>query len=125
MEKVRGDEPLTPLTLPVSRRALVVSQVTLAVVLLVGAGLLFRSFLQLQQVNPGFDPENALTAHIQLPLEFVDRDWPTAVAFFAQLQERLESLPHLVAHLVGRRFDSLYCSQHPGRHAGRKHPGPV
>jgi putative ABC transport system permease protein len=48
------------------RGTLVVGQVTLSLVLLIGAGLLMRSFLQLQAVDPGFDPDRILTAEVSL-----------------------------------------------------------
>src|SRR6266550_3787730 len=49
------------------RRLLVVSEVSLAVVLLVGSGLFIRSFLGLLQVDPGLDPQNVLTVEISMP----------------------------------------------------------
>ncbi|HEY4229813.1 MAG TPA: ABC transporter permease [Thermoanaerobaculia bacterium] len=49
------------------RGTLVVSEIALALVLLVGAGLLLRVLWQLQAVRPGFDPEGVLAAHIDLP----------------------------------------------------------
>src|SRR5947209_4965889 len=74
------------------RNALVVAEVSLAVVLLVGAGLLIRSFMQLQQVNPGFEPRGVLTMMVSLPAnkyaEDVQRD-----AFMRQVLERVRALP--------------------------------
>ncbi len=49
------------------RSALVVTEIAVALVLLVAAGLLIRSMIQLQQVRPGFDPTNVLSARIALP----------------------------------------------------------
>jgi predicted permease len=51
------------------RGVLVVSQVALALVLLVGAGLFLRSFMELQGVDAGFEPEGVLTARLSLPQE--------------------------------------------------------
>ena len=49
------------------RHAIVVAQMALATMLLVGAALLLQSFVRLQQVRPGFDPEGVITARISLP----------------------------------------------------------
>jgi len=49
------------------RTALVVTEVALAVVLLSGAGLMISSFLRLQQVNPGFSPEQVVVFDLSLP----------------------------------------------------------
>jgi putative ABC transport system permease protein len=74
------------------RNLLVVTEVALAFVLLVGAGLLIRSFLQLQRVDLGFDPNNVLTMQISLPIpDFADN--PKVPAFFSQVVERFEALP--------------------------------
>ncbi len=49
------------------RNALVIAEVALAVVLVTASGLMFRSFLQLQRVNPGFTPGNLVTLELELP----------------------------------------------------------
>jgi putative ABC transport system permease protein len=74
------------------RSALVVVEIAMAFILLIGAGLLIRSFIEMQQVSPGLDPENALTMRITLPPEKYSDDAST-VAFYDHLLERLKSNP--------------------------------
>ena len=74
------------------RGGLVVGQLALAMMLLAGAGLLIRSFTRLRNVDPGFQPESALTFRISLP-ETAYRDEPQRAAFFDELRTRLRALP--------------------------------
>ena len=74
------------------RNALVVAETTLAVILLSGAGLLIRSLVALEHVNPGFDPHGVITFTTELP----DPRYPKAemaMAFYRQLFERIRALP--------------------------------
>jgi predicted permease len=75
-----------------TRTALVASQVAIAMVLLVGAGLLLRSFARLQAVDPGFNPDGVMTARLNLPGRAYDTP-EKQVAFFQQLLERVRALP--------------------------------
>ena len=70
---------------------LAVLECALAVALLAGAGLLIRSFLRLQSVNPGFRPEGVLLARVLPPLSI--RSGGQAETFFEQLRERLAGIP--------------------------------
>src|SRR5262249_42492354 len=63
---------------------------SLAVLLLSGAGLLVRSFLRLQAVEPGFNPERILLVNIAPPLSSNSDQWP---AFYQQVSERIAALP--------------------------------
>ena len=74
------------------RSVLVVLESAIAVVLLIGAGLLVRSLIQLQNVSPGFDAHNVLTMRLDLP----EQKYSTpdkAGNFFEQLEIRIGSLP--------------------------------
>lgn len=74
------------------RTALVVSEVTLSLVLLIGAGLMLRSFAAVQRVDPGFDPRNAVT--FTAPLPFIKYLSSQARATFVnQLGDRLATIP--------------------------------
>ena len=71
------------------RNGLVVTQVALALILLVGSGLMFRSFQALRDVDPGFDPTAVVTARVVVPPGEIEDAQETA-AFFRQLVQRLE-----------------------------------
>src|SRR5262249_14281176 len=66
------------------------------IVLLVGAGLMVRSFLRLQAVEPGFDPHNVLTMRVMLPASKYGENHQS-IAFFQQALERIEALPGVVS----------------------------
>ncbi len=78
------------------RKLLVASQVAFALILLVGSGLMLRSFNELRRVEPGFSAESVLTFRIALPRT----DYPDVerrAAFHRGLLERLEALPGVTA----------------------------
>ncbi|HEX8161822.1 MAG TPA: ABC transporter permease [Pyrinomonadaceae bacterium] len=74
------------------RSALVVSEVALALVLLVGAGLLLKSFARLQNVRPGFDYKNVLTMKMFLP-DARYREEGKRARFYEEVLERVKNLP--------------------------------
>lgn len=79
-----------------TRSALVVSEVALSLVLLIGAGLLIRSFQRLHNVNPGFDAHGVLTASV----EVAQKKFPQPAGqaqFFDQVLQRVRSLPSVVS----------------------------
>jgi len=78
------------------RGSLVITEVALALMLLVGAGLLIRSFYRLQQVNPGFNTRNAMAVTVSLPGKKYPQPDQTA-AFYTQLIERVSGLPGVAA----------------------------
>ncbi|MCL4818999.1 MAG: ABC transporter permease [Vicinamibacteria bacterium] len=75
------------------RRGLVVAETALAVVLVASAGLLVRSFSNLRAVDPGFRSESALAVRIELPPAYGEGDKSRRVAFYRDLQARLDALP--------------------------------
>jgi predicted permease len=77
------------------RNLLVAGQVALSFVLLIAAGLMARSFIKLQQVNAGYNPENVLTANI--PLNFSKYDNKATLAFFDRVMRKLEGTPGILA----------------------------
>ena len=78
------------------RNGLVIAEVALALVLLSGAGLLIKSFARLQNVNPGFNPRNALTFEVSLPkIQYPDD--ASVVRFNNEAQRRIAALPGVQA----------------------------
>ena len=86
-----------------TRHILAVLEIALAMVLLVGAGLMINSVLRLQQVNPGFDPANVLKFELtvaeaapyveRLPGGDIERATPLVTAFYRQLLDRVTAIP--------------------------------
>ena len=122
------------------RQAVIVSQVAIALVLLIGAGLLIKSFWQVRQINLGFAAEHVLTATVSLswndyPVQRFRKDNPpgngSRTAFFQQALERIGSLPDVVSvgatsqlPLGGREIDMVFeikgqpqGAANPDRHA--------
>ena len=86
-----GTEGLRRLRL---RSLLVVSEFAIALVLLIGAGLMIKSFLRLQEVKPGFEPANLLTMRVALPTAKYPQ-FKQSRAFFEQLFDRLKARPEV------------------------------
>jgi putative ABC transport system permease protein len=110
------------------RNGLVIAEVALALVLLSGAGLLIKSFARLQNVNPGFNPRNALTFEISLPkMQYPDD--PSIIRFNNEAQRRIAALPGVQAAgfstilpLAGTNSDSSFAIE--GRPSDKNIPSP-
>jgi putative ABC transport system permease protein len=74
------------------RSSLVVFEVALSLMLLVGAGLLARSFLSLLRTNPGFNPDNVLTMNLVLPVAKY-KEQAQRAAFYNDLVQRVKAYP--------------------------------
>lgn len=74
------------------RNALVVAEVALALVLLISAGLLLKSFVRLQNVDPRFNPTNVLTMELALPQLKYPRGKPV-IDFYAEVERRVSRIP--------------------------------
>ena len=81
------------------RSVLVVAQIAISLVVLIAAGLVVRTLQQLQTMNPGFDPNNALTMSFDLGLQGYDE--ARGQQFYRQLTERVQSLPGVESAAVG------------------------
>lgn len=110
------------------RQGLVVAEVALALVLLINAALLLKSFIQLQNVDAGFNPRNALTMEISLPpLAYPDN--PSQARFYMEAQKRVSALPGVqhagftsILPMTGTNSDSSFDIE--GRAAEEKNPSP-
>jgi putative ABC transport system permease protein len=117
------------------RNGLVVTEIALALVLLIGAGLLIKSYARLQNVHPGFNPHNVLTMEISLPQPkypapdtFFYLGTETTIRFFAEANRRIAKLPGVQASaattalpLSGSNNDSSFVIE---GHETSSGPGP-
>ena len=105
----------------IMRHLLAVSEVALATVLLVGAGLMINTMLRLQRVDPGFDPTNVATTRLELPEggRYVERipggdmekATPRVTAFYQQLLDKAGTMPGVEsAGIISSVYGSLSCS---------------
>jgi predicted permease len=78
------------------RRSLVIAEIALCVMLLIGAGLLIRSFVRVRDVNPGFNPHNVLTLELTMTGERY-KDKTAVLDAYRELWMRLERLPGVTA----------------------------
>ncbi|HYV99501.1 MAG TPA: ABC transporter permease [Gemmatimonadaceae bacterium] len=84
----------------IGRRGLVAAEIALSLMLLIGAVQLTLSFIRLERVDPGFDPSNAITASVRMPLPNGFRpilDGPKYQQFYRQLMDRLRQAPGVKA----------------------------
>jgi putative ABC transport system permease protein len=81
------------------RAGLVVGEIAIAVVLLISAGLLIKSFSQLRTVNPGFNPDNLITMRIDLP-EFRYKEIAKQTQFRQAVLDEINTLPGVQAAMV-------------------------
>jgi predicted permease len=104
-----------------ARNALAVAEVALAMVLLVGAGLMINTMEHLQRVNPGFDYSHLLTMHIQLPeggkyLERIpggdmEKTLPSVSAFYERLLEKMQRQPGVESAAVIGALPTRCCPE--------------
>jgi predicted permease len=88
------------------RHGLIVAEIALSVVLLLGAGLLLRSFVNMQSVDLGFEPKGVLTMRLTLP----QQKYPTGesiTGFFERLTERVQSVPGVSSAAMASQFPPL------------------
>ena len=103
-------------------RMLIISEVALTLVLLIGAGLLVKSFWRLSQVNPGFNPENLLT--MQISVSAGADEGQRVAAFLDELQQRVRNLPGVESVSVSNGLPFEGANQPPFIIEGQSPPEP-
>jgi putative ABC transport system permease protein len=103
-------------------RLLVISEVALTLVLLVGAGLLVKSFWRLSRVNPGFNPEQLLT--MQVSVSAAPDDGPKVATFLDELQQRVQRLPGVRSVSISNGLPFEGANQPPFMIEGQPPPEP-
>jgi putative ABC transport system permease protein len=81
------------------RHALVVTELAMALVLLIGTGLMIRAFWRLQEVHPGFRPDHLLTMRVALPQPLYPKS-EDAIQFWSSVQQRMAALPGVTSATV-------------------------
>jgi len=96
------------------RNSLIIAETVLALILLASAGLLIKSFVRLQNVSPGFNAHNVLTAEISLPVAKYPRGQPV-INFYKEASRRIKNIPGVqhaaftvVLPLSGSNTDSSF-----------------
>src|SRR5262249_29298275 len=107
------------------RNALVVLETALAMLLLVGSGLLLRSFARMLETDPGFEPQHTLTAHLNLP----GHSYPTQDRinlFYTELLSRIAAMPQVQSvgassniPVIGINSDRSYIPEGYSQHSGQ------
>jgi putative ABC transport system permease protein len=85
------------------RQGLIVAEIAMSVVLLLAAGLLVRSFLNIQRAEPGFDARGVLTMRLTLPQDRY-QSGEAITAFFEELTRRVEAVPGVRAAAMASQF---------------------
>ncbi|MDQ1409924.1 MAG: hypothetical protein QOJ41_1659 [Acidobacteriaceae bacterium] len=116
-----GERRMTTAGSRLARHGLAVAEVALALVLLVGAGLMINSILRLQRVNPGFDPNQVVAMDFQIPeggkyLERIpggdmEKILPTVPTFFQRLLDKARALPGVESAALIGAIPSRCCAE--------------
>ena len=104
------------------RNVLVISEVALSLILLIGSGLLIKSFLILRETETGFNPDNLLT--MQLAYSAREGEGLKAANFFKQVEERIKALPGVESVALSNGVPMLGSSETSFAIEGRTLPNP-